>query len=126
MPFLVALAIVVVAGAVAYVYLREDPGELVRPDRLTAVGDDEIRAVVTDRGPCDRILRAQVDLAEDAVFVELVVDRSEGDCGVRASTSTIDITLPEPIGDRDLRPGVGRLQIPCDDERPDVSCIPDQ
>jgi hypothetical protein len=125
-PFLVALGVVVVAAALAYVYLREDPGELIRPDRLTAIGDDRVRAVVTDRGPCDRILRAQVDLAEEAVFVELVVERSEDGCAGRASTSGIDITLPEPIGDRDLRPGIGRHQIPCSDERPTVTCTPDR
>ena len=125
-PFAVALLVVVIAGAFAYFSLREDPGELVRPDRLTAIGDDEVRAEVHDRGACDRILRAQVDLADEVVFVELVVERSEEDCSVRAFTSGIDITLPEPIGDRELRAGVGRYQIPCSHERPTVTCTPDR
>ena len=126
MPFVVALAIVVLAGGLAYLFLREDPGELVRPDRVTAIGDDRVRAVMTDRSPCERVLRAQVDLGEDVVFVELVVERTADQCVAEVIDRAVEITLPEPIGDRDVRPGVGRYHLPCRGTRPSITCAEDR
>jgi hypothetical protein len=131
-PFLVALAIVIVAGGLAYLFLREDPGDLVRPDRLSTSGASTVRAVASERSPCDRVVRAQVDLAEDAVFVELVVEGTTDDCMDAVVPLEAHITLPEPIGDRRLRAGVGRYQIPCARADPSGSetqsfrCTPDR
>ena len=126
MPFVVALVGVVVLGALAYLYLRDDPGELVRPERLTAVGDREVRAVASDRAPCERVIRAQVDLAEEAVFLELVVERTAEECTAEAVDLEAEITLPEAIDGRDLRAGVGRYQIPCVGRAPSFTCAEDR
>ncbi|HEU5083703.1 MAG TPA: hypothetical protein VFU14_10210 [Acidimicrobiales bacterium] len=121
-PFVVALIGFVVVAVLAFVFLRaDDSGVLVRPDRLTVAGDDVIRAVALGQPDCARVERAQVDLAEDAVFVELVL--AEGEC---AGTTDVvaEITLPEPVGDRRLVSGVGRLRLPCSGEGSGVTCGP--
>lgn len=121
-PFVAALVGFVVVAVLAFVFLRaDDAGVLVRPERLTPVGDDVIRAVAVGQPDCARVERAQVDLGEDAVFVELVL--AEGEC---AGTTDVvaEITLPEPVGDRRLVPGVGRLRLPCSGEGSDVTCGP--
>ena len=127
MPFLIALAGFIVTAVLAFVYLRpDDDGELVRPERLTVVDDDTIRAVAPDRSTCERISRAQVDLAEDAIFVEFVVQRDEQDCRGGLTALEAEITIPEPVADRDLRPGVGRLEIPCSGSGSSVTCSVDR
>ncbi len=125
LPFLVALAGFVVLATLAFVFLRtDDEGRLVRPDRLTATGDDTFRVTVLDEPGCGRIDRAQVDLTETQVLVELVAVDAEGPCSDVAVDLVAEITLPEPIGERRLLAGVGRLQIPCTGGLDDVSCRP--
>lgn len=126
-PFLIALAGFLVLAVLAFVYLREDrSSELVRPDRLSVVDDDTIRAVALERSPCERITRVQVDLAEDAIFVEFVVEERGGACTEVLAPLEAEVTLPEPVDDRDLRPGVGRLQIPCTESAASVTCTADR
>ena len=124
-PFLVAFVGFVVVAVLAFVYLREDPGQLLRPERVTAVDDDTVRAVAADRPACERVLRAQVDMAEEAVFLEFVVE-DDGDCAGDRAPFAAEVTLPEPIDDRPLRPGVGRFQIPCRGQGTDITCTPDR
>ena len=125
LPFLVALGGFVVLATLAFVFLRtDDDGRLVRPDRLTATGDDTVRATVLDQPGCGRIERAQVDLTETQVLVELVAVDAEGPCSDVAVDLVAEITLPEPIGERRLLAGVGRVQLPCRGERTEVSCRP--
>jgi len=121
-PFVVALVGFVVIAAIAFVFLRADnDGVLVRPDRLTVVGDDVVRVVAVGQPDCVAVERAQVDLAEDTVFVELVL--GEGDCA--GTTDVIaEITLPEAVGDRRLVAGVGRLRLPCEGEGSTATCGP--
>ena len=126
MPFVVALVGVAIVAVLAFVYLREDPGELLRPDRITAIDDDTVRAVAADRPGCERVLRAQVDMAEEAVFIEFVAETAD-DCADDApGPLDAEVTLPEPIGDRPLRAGVGRFRIPCQGRGQDVTCTPDR
>ena len=125
MPFLVALVGFVVIAALAFAFLRtDDEGRLVRPDRLTPLGDDTIRATALEEPGCGRVERAQVDLSETAVRVELVVVDAEGPCSDVAVDLVAEITLPEPIEDRELLPGVGRVQLPCTGDLTSVTCGP--
>lgn len=126
-PFLVALVGFVVLATLAFVFLRpDDEGRLVRPDRLTPTGDDSFRVTALDQPGCGRIERAQVDLAEDEVFVELVAVDAEGPCSDVSVDLVAEITLPEPIGERRLLAGVGRLRLPCTGERAAVTCRPER
>ncbi len=125
LPFLVALVGFLVLATLAFVFLRsDDEGRLVRPDRLTATGDDTVRATVLDQPGCGRIERAQVDLTETEVFVELVAVDAEGPCSDVTVDLVAQITLPEPIDGRRLLSGVGRLRIPCTGDLDDVTCRP--
>ena len=127
MPFVAALVVVTIAVVVGYLFLRpDDSGELLRPDRLEVVDDDTIRAIAFDRSPCERILRAQVDMDVDAVFVELVVDRGDEPCTQVVEPIQAEITLPEPVEGRQLRAGIGRFGIPCTGTGSDVTCEPDR
>jgi hypothetical protein len=127
-PFVVALVLVAVLAVLGYLFLRpDDSGELARPDRLEPVDDDTIRVVAFDRPVCEEVLRAQVDMAEEAVFVELVVDEREGSpCGDQTGAIEAEITLPAALDGRPLRAGVGRFQIPCVDDGATVTCTPDR
>jgi len=124
-PFALALAIVGLAGVLAFALLRgEDEGRLVRPEQLDATGESTVQAVVADLPACDRLLRAQVDLADDEVFVELVAVEDEG-CDERGTREVVaEVTLPQPVGDRALVSGVGRLRLPCTGRGPTVRCGP--
>lgn len=127
LPFVVALVSFVVIAVLAIVFLRpDDEGQLVRPDRLAAVDDDTIRAVAIDRPRCLTVDRAQVDLGETTVHVELVV--VDDACGDATDRDTVDlvaeITLPEPVGDRRVLAGVGRLELPCSGQGSTVTCAP--
>lgn len=126
-PFVVALVGFVIVAVLALVFLRADnSGELVRPDRLDAVGDATVRAVAFERPPCEEVLRAQVDMADEAVFVELVVDEVDGqDCASGLVDVEAEIDLPDAIGDRPLRAGVGRTQLPCTGAGTQVRCAPE-
>lgn len=122
-PFVVALVGFVIVAVLAFVFLRaDDEGRLVRPDRLDVVDDDTIRVVAAGEPACLTVDRAQVDLGEGTVHVELVVT-GEGDCDDAADV-VAEITLPEPVGDRTLLAGVGRLRLPCTGEGSTVSCEP--
>lgn len=127
-PMVAALVVVGVLVALGYVFLRPDnSGHLVRPDDLRTVDDDTIRVVAFDRPVCEEVLRAQVDMGEEAVFVELVADERPGSpCGEETLTIEAEIDLPRPIDDRPLRAGVGRFQIPCVDDGATVRCTPDR
>jgi len=73
-PFVVALVGFAVVAVLAFVFLRaDDEGVLVRPDRLSEVDEDTIRAVAIGQPDCGMVERAQVDLGESEIFVELVV-----------------------------------------------------
>ena len=123
-PFVVALVGFLVLAALAFAFLRgDDEGRLVRPDRLTEVDDDTIRVVAAAQPDCGTVERAQVDLGEDRVFVELVVVDAD-DCPDATVDIVADITVPEPVGDRELVAGVGRLRLPCTGERSAVTCAP--
>lgn len=126
-PFVIALVGFVIVAVLALVFLRPDnSGQLVRPDRLDAIDDDTVRAVALDRSPCEVVRRAQVDMADEAVFVELVVDEVEGDvCAAQVVDVEAEIDLPDAIGDRPLRAGVGRTQLPCTGDGRQVRCGPD-
>jgi len=124
-PFVVALVGFVVVAGLAFAFLRsDDEGRLVRPDRLTETGPDTVRATVLDQPGCGRVARAQVDLSETEVRIELVAVDAEGPCSDLAVDLVAEITLPEPIDGRRLLPGVGRLQLPCTGERTEVTCRP--
>jgi hypothetical protein len=124
-PFVVALVGFLVLATLAYVFLRaDDEGRLVRPDRLTATGDDTLRATALGESGCGRIQRAQVELTETEVLVELVAVDADGPCADVTVDLVAEITLPEPIGDRTLLAGVGRLHIPCTGDGTDVTCRP--
>jgi hypothetical protein len=124
-PFVVALVGFVIVAVLAFVFLRAgNEGRLVRPDRLTVVDDATIRVVASQQPDCGTVERAQVDLAEDRVFVELVVVDADGTCPGATVDIVADITLPEPVGDRSLVAGVGRLRLPCTGDRTAVTCAP--
>ncbi len=124
-PLLVALVLVATVIVAAAVFLRaDDEGELLRPDRLTAVDDDRIRAVALEQPSCVVLRRAQVDLGQSTIYVELVVSDLEPTCPDPDADLIVDITLPEPIDDRRLIAGVGRLQLPCEARGSSVECGP--
>lgn len=126
-PIVVALLLVLVAGILASTFLRaDDEGVLVRPDRITPTGEDTIRAVVADQPDCGIVERAQVDLAEDRIYVELVVAGADGPCPDVITDIVADLTLPQPVGDRRLVPGVGRFPLPCTGGLAEVACEPDR
>ncbi len=146
-PFVAAVVLFVTAAVLAFVFLgSDDDGRLVRPVRVDPVSDTEARALL-ELGPvvdepgvgCEVVVRAQVDLAEEAVFVEFVVDDPpaaegtsrcpaevvEGPDGEPVRVERVTVVLPEAIGDRPLRPGIGRLRLPCSGGPGDVVCAPD-
>ena len=113
LPFVVALVGFLVVAVVAFLFLRpDDEGRLVRPDRLSVVDDATIRAVAIGRPTCEVVDRAQADLGEDTVYLELVVTEA-GSCDEGTVDVVVEVTLPEPVGERRLVAGVGRLQLPC-------------
>jgi hypothetical protein len=115
-PFVVALVGVVVIATLAFVFLRaDDEGRLVRPDRFQVLDADTVSATALAQPGCGRVERAQVDLADTEVLVELVVVDVEGPCSDVTVDLVAEITLPEPIGDRTVRAGVGRTLLPCTD-----------
>jgi hypothetical protein len=124
-PIAIALAVVVVVGVLSWAFLRTgDEGELVRPDRLVAVDDDTVRATALALPACREISRAQVDLDANRVFLELVAVEVEG-CDLQGVVDVVaEVTLPEPLGDRRLVAGVGRLHLPCTGRGADVACGP--
>ncbi len=116
-PFVVALIGFVIVAVAAFVFLRED-GDLraIQPDEVSVVDGETVRATGLF-GPCEQIERAQVDSDDDTVFVEVVAGALDGcDCTDDCSEESYDleISLPEPIGDRRVVPGVGRVELPCD------------
>ena len=124
-PFVVALVGVIVVATLAFVFLRaEDDGRLVRPDRLQAIDEDTISATALGQPGCGRIDRAQVDLSDTEVLVELVVVDVEGPCSDVTVDLVAEITLPEPVGDRALRSGVGRTRLPCTGDGTSATCGP--
>src|SRR5690606_4363459 len=87
-PFVAALVGFVVLAALAFVFLRaDDDGRLVRPDRFQTLDEDTISATALGQPGCGRVERAQVDLSESEILVELVVVDVEGPC----SDVTVDL-----------------------------------
>lgn len=123
-PFVVALVLVAVLAGLAFVFLRsDDAGELVRPERLTAVDDDTVQATALDLPTCWRIERAQVDYDDDRVFVELVALSACGEGEERARADVVaEVDLPRPLEDRRLVAGVGRTRLPCTGDGTGVRC----
>lgn len=116
-PFVVALIGFVIVAVAAYVFLREDAGlRVIQPDEVSVVDDETVRATGMF-GPCERIERAQVDRDDDTLFVEVLAGPLEGcDCDGDCSEESFDvlIALPEPLDERRVVPGVGRVELPCD------------
>lgn len=112
-PFLVALVLFVLVAGWAFVSLRDDAGlDLVRPAGFETLGDDSFRVVgEPPDDACAELTRVQVDLAEDKIFVELVVHPVD-ECA--SPTIVATVTLPQPIDGRRLVAGAGRLQLPCE------------
>jgi len=124
-PFAVALVGFVVIALLAFTFLRaDDEGRLVRPDRLTPVDDDTISATAFAVPGCARVERAQVDITETEVLVELVTVDVEGQCSDVAVDVVAEIVLPVPIEDRTLRAGVGRTRLPCTGQGASLTCGP--
>ena len=127
MPFLLALVVLVVVVVVGFLYAREDADlTAVRPntvEALEAAGDDMIAATALDRPGCETVERVQVDLDDDRIFVEMVLTPNEGCGDAPRHDLTAVVRLPEPIDGREVVPGFGRFQIPCD---PDLRCRPDR
>ncbi len=116
LPFVVALVGFLIVAALAFFFLREDESlRAFQPEEVSIVDDTTVQATGIF-GPCERIVRAQVDSDDDTVFVELIAgDLSDCDCNDDCSQESysLDIVLPDPIEDRRVVPGVGRRELPC-------------
>jgi len=125
-PVVVALAVVGVLAVLALVFLRsDDEGRLVRPERIAVVGDRTVRAVALDQPACERIERAQVDVEDDRVLVELVAVEVDGcERGDERVDVEAEIELLRAIGDREVVAGIGRTRLPCTGQAGDVTCGP--
>ena len=124
-PFVIALVGFVIVAVAAFFFLRED-GDLrvVLPDSVSRIDDRTVRVEVSGLAPCSEIVRVQVDATEDdTVFVEAVVRDGDDTCGDAGPPGAVIAELPEPIGDRRVIPGVGRVHVPCG---PDGECSADQ
>ena len=131
LPFVAAMVLVAVAGVLAFVFLRsEDEGRLVRPDRLGVVDDDTVVATVADASPCERIERAQYDLDETQIYLELVaveIDGCEDADGAGAGERVhleVEIDLGVDVDDREPVPGAGRTRVPCTGTGTTITCRP--
>jgi hypothetical protein len=58
------------------------------------------------------------------VFVELVAVGADGNCPDVTTDIVADVVLPEPIGDRRLVAGVGRVRLPCEGPLTALVCRP--
>ncbi len=116
-PFVVALIGFVVVAVLAFVFLREDASlRAFQPDDVRIVDDATVLATGLF-GPCATIERAQVDFDDDTVFVELIARDLPGcDCDDDCSEEAyeLEVVLTEPVGDRRVVPGIGRIELPCD------------
>lgn len=114
-PFVIAVVVFVVVAVLAFVFLREDGSErLLRPDAFDVVGEETLETTIGGGDGCVELLRAQVDTSDDdRVFVELVVEDTECEAG-GDDGRLVTIVLPEPIDDRRVLGGVGRVELPCD------------
>ena len=126
-PFVLALVAFLVVAVLAWTYLRDDDDvTVVRPDGievLDVAGDDLIDVTALDQPGCRTVERAQVDIGVDRIFVEMVLADEPGCVEAPRQDLTATVQLPEAIGDRDVVPGIGRFQIPCD---ADLRCRPDR
>lgn len=115
-PFVVALVAFVIVATLAFFFLREDDDlSIVRPERVAIVDDETVQFVVPVPSSCGTVERAQVDVSDsERIFVEVIVE--DADCGPEqtADETELTVTLPQPIGDRQVVPGVGRVELPCD------------
>ena len=124
-PFVVALVLVVIVAALAIVFLRDDSGErVVRPDGLRRVNEATIEAIASGQSTCIEPVRAQVDVTDTQIFVELVVHDVDGPCTGDTAPLRAQIDLPEAVGDRRLLAGAGRTQLPCRAEGSGFRCGP--
>lgn len=112
---MIAVGIFVVAATAAAVFLRQDAGlRVVRSNDLTRVAADVVEIRVPAEPACDVVERAQVDVDDETVFIELVV-RDGGRCE-QVRDLLVSIELPVPLADRRLLPGAGRTELPCVDD----------
>lgn len=124
-PFVVAFVGFVIVAALAFFFLRED-GDLsiVRPVRVAVVDDTTARFAIPVPEDCAEVVRVQVDLSDSQrVFVEAIVDDSGCGGGPDVVETELTVLLPQPIDDRQVVPGVGRVELPCD---PSGTCQADQ
>ena len=115
LPFVVAVGLFVAIAILAFVFLREDSAErIVRPHQINRLDDRTVALVLDSTRLCAEVIRVQVDLVDDAVYLEAIVDDSTCAPDETGTGQVLDVVLPESIDDRRLLPGVGRLQLPCD------------
>ena len=125
-PFVVALIGFVIVAVAAFFFLKEDDDlTIVRPERVAVLDDTTIRFSVAVPSSCGVVDRAQVDVSDsERVFVEAIVDLSACAGGDQTDDLTqLTVTLPQPVDDRQVVPGVGRVELPCD---PSGRCGPEQ
>jgi hypothetical protein len=126
LPFVAAVVVVGALVVLAYVFLRPDEeGRVVRPDRFAVVDDHTVVATAADEPACERIERAQYDLDETQIYLELVAVEVEGcdDADERVDLE-VEIDLGTGIDDRELVPGAGRTRVPCSGTGRAVTCRP--
>lgn len=133
LPFVAAMVVVGIVVVLAFVFVRsDDEGRVVRPDRIAVVDGDTVVATAADQPVCERIERAQYDLDETQIYLELVaveVDGCDdaGDGGTDERTDLeVEIDLGVDIDDRELVPGAGRTQVPCTGTGRAVRCQPER
>ncbi len=117
LPFVVALVAFLVVATLAFFFLREnDDFTIVRPERIGVIGPETLRFAVAVP-TCGIVERAQVDLSDtQRIFVEVIVDQS-GCRGDQTDDQTqLTVTLPQAIDGRQVVPGIGRVELPCDSD----------
>lgn len=125
-PFVVAFIGFVIVAVAAFFFLKEDDDlTIARPERVAVIDDTTIRFSIPVPSSCGVVDRAQADVSDsERVFVEAIVDLSACAGGDQTDDLTqLTVTLPQPIDDRQVVPGVGRVELPCD---PSGRCGPEQ
>lgn len=129
LPFVVAFVGFVIVAVAAYVFLREDdPGRLVRPDGIQVVDADRVRLTVDGpfRNSYAEVTKVGYALGDDRILIELVIDEYDcpdgADCAAPTEAVAVELVLPEPIGDRRVQGGTGRVLVDCDRDPPVPTC----
>ena len=124
-PFVVAFIGFVIVAVAAFFFLKEDDDlTIARPERVAVIDDTTIRFSLPVPSSGGVVDRAQATVLLTSVFVEAIVDLSACAGGDQTDDLTqLTVTLPQPIDDRQVVPGVGRVELPCD---PSGRCGPEQ